>query len=244
MKLTLKKMPKAKRIILVSVGLLLVTAVGLFAYAEYSSSQQVKTSDRAYSEARQGIYDQLSVDELTTQSLIDIESAANQASEGLCKSSFIAQWRISSDDQAACETHQQQLLAVSNRASAVTERLKTEQLVAKVFDSAAGQLAEVKTGDYQAQKKIWSQASQGLADITAADAYQDHLEAHQSAVKQIIERYDSLLKAEKAQKRNQFDDATTELQQAYESLDKTKTDTQASYREQADALLEAIESLS
>lgn len=243
MKLALKKISKTKRLILISVGLLLVAAGGLFAYAEYASSQQVKTNDKAYSEARQAIYDQLSAEKLSIQSLTDVESIASRASQDLCKSSFIAQWRLSSDDQADCQTQQQQLQAVSDRASDISQRLIIEQAVAKMFDGVEEQLAKAKAGDYQAQKKLWSQASQDLAGISGEDVYQNHLDMHQSAVKQIIERYDGLIKADKAEKRSQFDDAATELQQAYEDLGNAKTDSQTTYREQSVALLDAVEQL-
>lgn len=245
MKQLLKRLSKTQRILLVVVGLVSIGAIGLLGYVEYASSQYVEHNDRDYDEAREIVYQGLASDRLTLQGLADIEATARQASDSLCQTTALVQWRVSGDYQAECEVQRQQLKRISQQTDILVKRIEAEQAVATIFVDATDRLDKVEAGDYRARQDLWSQVSKDLAGLSGSEVehYQEYLPTHQSAVGQIIDRYDKLLAADRAKNRSKFDDAAIELQAGYESLSKSSSDVRASYQEQVISLLDEVELL-
>ncbi|MDN5819431.1 MAG: hypothetical protein L0H38_01635 [bacterium] len=243
MKSSLKQLSKTKKISLIVVSAVVFIAAGVTVYLILSASQYAEHNDKLYGAVSQDIRAEVSADELSMQTLADITREATDASSSMCKSSFVIDWTISQDDMTRCQASQQKLTDVSERSGAVEQYLASDKSVADILTSASEQLDKLDTDDYASQQAVWNQVSQSLDDLQAVGSYADNLAAHKTAVEQIIKSYDKVISADKAQKRDKFDDAVADLQSAYDSLNETKNDSKSTYKDQATALVDAIRAL-
>ncbi len=239
MKLNRKAIARKKWLIL-AISLIVVLLGGLFGYAEYSSSRYVEKSQAEYEKAKHDVDQQLSADDLSMQSIINIKQLTEQTAAGLCDSPAIAKWRVSQDYQAKCAANQQRLVDVSRQADSLANHLESSNTVGKIFSDATEDLSKAKSGDNSASRDIWKQVRSELENISVAQTYSGLLKRHQSDVERIINRYDKLIAADKAEKRSRFDDAVADLQRAYEKLSESKTELEKALDEQSDALLDSV----
>lgn len=235
------RLSKTKRILILASGLMIAAIAGLFIYAETSSSRYVERSDAAYSEAEQLIYRQLSSDKLSVKDLDDIKSVAERAAENLCDPPAIAKWRVEASYQAKCTVREQHLEAVGRASDKLASHLEAEGAVADTLNQLSDDLESIKASDYRARQDLWEATYKRLDELPEVETYQAVLETQRAAIKQIIDRYQKLIAADKSQKRDQFDEAAASLEAAYDDFLQTKADAKEIYVDQADDLVEAVE---
>lgn len=235
------RLPKTKRVLIVTFGLMIAAVAGLFIYAETSSSRYVERSDAAYSEAEQLIYRLLSSDKLSVRDLDDIKSVAERAAVSLCDPPAIAKWRVEASYQAKCTVREQQLEAVGRASDKLASHLEAEGAVADTLNQLSDDLESIKASDYRARQDLWEATYKRLDELPEVETYQAVLETQRAAIKQIIDRYQKLIAADKSQKRDQFDEAAASLEAAYDDFLQTKADAKEIYVDQADDLVEAVE---
>lgn len=247
MKISKTNLKSKKVIILASLLVIAVALTGLVLWNNYTWGQYEANTNSRYQAAKDR-----GVRVLTdVESADEIESLAAELDEtaaDLCDAPMLSNIRQSLDQNAKkyqedCEKRKSALNEVSAAAKVMTKRLETEERVADFIKSVSSKLTAIKEGDYVGRMGVWEQAKDELSDMEVDNSYKDVLSAQVKAAEGIIKGYEGVIKADKAENRGKFDDATVDLRRAYEKFSQTAELGEASYEKLATSLRNAISRL-
>ncbi len=238
---------RAKWVIITIAGAIVLLLAIAIAYSQYAWGQYIERNDAMYTDqTSRATTDLQNVD--TPDDVRLISDTLHQTSQELCAAPFLTGLRERLSESAQqyqqdCRTKQQQLAEAHSAAQTFQQRLSTEKSVADVFRATSKQLAKVKDSDYPAARKVWREAKVDINSVSVDASYDKSKQAQLAAIDAIMQRYEAVEKANKAQQRPQFDDAIADLRTAYAKLEDTKKQARDSYQEVARNLYVTINAL-
>lgn len=232
-----------------STTLLVASLAGFGVYSQYVWGQYVDQSKVTYGEIRDSTRKELS-GEISKKTIERLSSDLADQADSLCSNlPVFGELRIqlfdsARDHQAECDSR---VKLISNAADAARQfggYLSTEGAAALIYDDLHDSLSDAKPDEYRARQGAWRQAKVKLELLAKADTdYADQITDQLSLVDDIVARYSEQIKANKAQKRLDFDTATAKLQDAYDNLNDVSEDQKAYHDKQVKDFIAIIEKL-
>lgn len=213
--------------VLLAGGGLLVVSVWLAVAAHFSWGNHRAEAEQRYETAIDQTADTLAGDDLTIEDLEQLSVILQQTSERLCQHGGLSQiYRqiVPSASQAhqQCQAKADKLAEVADANTEVVEVIKSDKAMADILIQTTAKADKLQPDQFANLKKVWTQANQEIIDLQVAQQLEPTKKALVSAVSKITKSYNALAKADKAEKRIDFDKATTNLKNAYAELHDTK----------------------
>lgn len=202
---------------------------------EVSSSQQAITSLTRATFS----HDNLSAEGIEAYAATLDEHRADMCSLGVLEQSYTSISPAAKESHDSCSQMAQSYDQLAQALDEATSYWQADHSLAEVLEATKADLDKLEPADYEAYLKRWQQASRSIEQLEVGKKYQPATQAALEAVQAVAEAYQSLIDANKAQKRPAFDDAIIDLQNSYAKL----RDSQEVVRSVEEPILEELSQL-
>lgn len=221
---------KLVSIVVLSLIILIIMAVGAILYANHTWDQYSKNYIQQNDKIKidiDSVAEEASSDKIA--SLTQLQSRIKSKAGSLCDISGLVRWQAVFGQNSAkikdCEQKKENLVQLSNRlGDLVTYLALEEELSATIKDANSKADKNNQPSKWTLIGPIWRQAAKDIENLSDADQFKLIKKEAKSAVVKIADAWEKLAKANSSKNRQDFVGASAELRKAYLSLEAVADD--------------------